>query len=218
MKGLHDHLHPSALAVIDEDQETRIRKIRTDRWIAYARAQTALAAIEDLLSFPKRTRMPNILLVGPTNNGKTMIVERFRRAYLPTEADVTPKGIATSPVLKVQMPAGADERRFFGAILEALGIWKRSEGRTVAAQQDEAVRTMRATQLRLLIVDEVHNVLSGTRGQQRRMLNVFRWIGNELQIPLVAVGTAEALRAFQSDEQLANRFEPFPLPPWRYGE
>jgi hypothetical protein len=35
---------------------------------------------------------------------------------------------------------------------------------------------------------------------------------------LVAVGTAEALRAIQSDDQLANRFEPFPLPPWRDGK
>jgi len=218
MSESYAHLHPTAQAVVEEDPEARIRRIRTDRWIGYARAQTALTAIEDLLSFPKRTRMPNIVLVGPTNNGKTMIVERFRRAHLPMEADVTPKGIAVVPVIKVQMPAGADERRFFGAILDSLGLRRPVGERTVAAQQDEAVRTMRATQVRLLIVDEVHNVLSGTRGQQRRMLNLFRWIGNELQIPLVAVGTAEALRAFQTDEQLANRFEPFPLPPWRYGD
>src|ERR1700730_18431077 len=42
-------------------------------------------------------------------------------------------------------------------------------------------------------------------------------MGNELQLPIVAVGTIEALRALQSDEQLANRFEPFPLPPWKAG-
>ena len=46
----------------------------------YARAEGALSAMEDLLTFPKRTRMPNLLIVGPTNNGKTMIVERFRRS------------------------------------------------------------------------------------------------------------------------------------------
>jgi hypothetical protein len=50
------------------------------------------------------------------------------------------------------------------------------------------------------------------------LLNLLRWLGNELQIPLVAVGTAEALRAVQSDDQLANRFEPIGLPPWRDGE
>jgi hypothetical protein len=39
-----------------------------------------------------------------------------------------------------------------------------------------------------------------------------------LQIPLVAVGTGEALHAIQSDDQLANRFEPVPLPKWRAGK
>ena len=67
-------------------------------------------------------------------------------------------------------------------------------------------------------IDEVHNLLSGSRLQQRRLLNLLRWLGNELQIPLVAVGTAEALHAIQSDDQLANRFEPVRLPPWRNGE
>jgi hypothetical protein len=73
---------------------------------------------------------------------------------------------------------------------------------------------MRKTGVRLLIIDELHNVLSGAGMQQRRLLNLLRWIGNELQIPLVGVGTAEALRAIRSDDQLVNRFEPFPLPPW----
>jgi TniB protein len=72
--------------------------------------------------------------------------------------------------------------------------------------------------LRLTSIDEVHNLLSGAQSQQRRMLNLLRWLGNELQIPLVAVGTAEALRAVQSDDQLANRFEPRGLPPWKDGE
>lgn len=217
MSAAYAHLHPATRAVIEEGAEDRIRRIRTDRWIGYARAQSALKAIEELVSFPKRLRMPNIILVGPTNNGKTMIVERFRRAHMPMEADATPDGVAVVPVLKVQMPAGADERRFFGAILQALGMQVPTGARAVLARQDAAIRLMGETHVRLLILDEMHNVLSGTRHQQRRVLNVLRWLGNELQIPLVAVGTAEALRALQSDEQLANRFEPFPLPPWKAG-
>jgi Bacterial TniB protein len=213
VSGKYPHLQPSARAWADEDDASRVRRIRTDRWIAYARAEAALAAIEDLLSFPKRTRMPNLLLVGPTNNGKTMIVEKFRRAHPPTEAADTPVGVANIPVIRVQMPCGPDERRFFGAILDVLGMeaWRSD---TVAARQDAAVCLMRKTGVRLLIIDELHNVLSGAPTQQRRLLNLLRWIGNELQIPLVGVGTAEALRAIRSDDQLVNRFEPLPLLPW----
>jgi hypothetical protein len=218
MKGAPAHLHPSALAILDESPAVRIRRIRTDRWISYARAQSALDAIEDLLTFPKRLRMPNVLLVGPTNNGKTMIVERFRRSHIGTEADDTRDGTAVRPVLKIQMPPGADERRFFGAILQALGVTGTASSTAVALRQDAAIRLMRSTNVKLLIVDEAQNLLSGSRDQQRRVLNVLRWLGNELQIPLVAVGTPEALRAIQSDEQLANRFEPVALPTWRVGD
>jgi hypothetical protein len=38
-----------------------------------------------------------------------------------------------------------------------------------------------------------------------------------LQIPLVGLGTKEALRAIQADPQLANRFTPITLPAWRMG-
>ncbi len=211
----YPHLFPQIRALADAPAEMRIRRIRTDRWIGYARAEAALSGMEDLLTFPKRTRMPNLLPVGPSNNGKTMIVEKFRREHLRgAEADLREGAIAV-PVLKVQMPPAPDERRFFSAVLEALGAPDRSNDR-LAAKQDMAMRMLRATSVRLLVIDEVHNILSGSRDQRRRFLNLLRWLGNELQIPLVAVGTSEALRAIQSDDQLANRFTPFSLPPWRH--
>jgi hypothetical protein len=213
MSGDYAHLHPSVRHLADEDTRSRIRRIRTDRWIGYARAEAVLAALDDLLSFPTRTRMPNLLLVGPTNNGKTMIVEKFRRAHPGTAAAGSDDGIALLPVVKAQMPPGPDEGRFFGAILDALGMPFSPRDR-IATKQDTAVRVMRATGARMLVIDQLHNVLSGSAMQQRRLLNLLRWLGNELQIPLVGVGTAEALRAIRSDDQLVNRFEPHPLPLW----
>ena len=217
MSSDYSHLHASIRPLAEENNESRIRRIRTDRWITYGRAEAALAAMDDLLNFPKRTRMPNLLLVGPTNNGKTMIVEKFRRSHPPVDARATAEGAANVPVLKVQMPAGPDEPRFFAAILNELGFPHRYVDR-LSKRQDAAVRMLRETGVRTLVIDEVHNLLSGSRVQQRRLLNLLRWLGNELQIPLVAVGTAEALHAVQSDDQLANRFEPMGLPPWRHGE
>ncbi|MGB6451374.1 MAG: TniB family NTP-binding protein [Steroidobacteraceae bacterium] len=217
MSAEYPHLHSATRPLADESAELRIRRIRTDRWITYSRAEAALSAMEDLLNFPKRTRMPNLLLIGPTNNGKTMIVEKFRRSHPPIAANATEGGAANIPVLKVQMPAGPDEPRFFGAILDELGFPHLLSDR-VSKRQDAAVRMLRETGVRILVIDEVHNLLSGSRLQQRRLLNLLRWLGNELQIPLVAVGTADALHAVQSDDQLANRFEPVGLPPWRSGE
>jgi len=200
-----------------EAAESRIRRIRSDRWISYPRAERALAECEELLNFPKRIRMPNLLVVGPTNNGKSAIIERFRRTHPPIEPSKTLDGIAHVPVLKVQMPAGPDERRFFGAILDALGF-PGMPSDSVTKRQDSAVRMLHAAGVTCLAIDEVHNLLSGSALQQRRILNLLRWLGNELQIPLIAVGTAEALHAIHSDDQLTNRFEPLGLPPWQDDE
>ena len=37
-------------------------------------------------------------------------------------------------------------------------------------------------------------------------------LGNDLRMPVVALGTSEALYAMQADPQIASRFEPFALP------
>jgi Bacterial TniB protein len=210
------HLHESVRELAHGNNSTRIRHIRSERWITYARAEEALLQLHDLLTFPKRTRMPNLLLVGPTNNGKTMILEKFRRSHPATAASATEHGAANVPVLMVQMPAAPDEARFFSAILKALNLPDMLPARA-PKRQDAAVRVLDETAVRLLIIDEVHNILAGSRLHQRRLLNLLRWLGNELQIPLVAAGTAEALHAVQSDDQLANRFEPLILPRWTDG-
>lgn len=217
MSREYPHLHDSVRALLEESDESRIRRIRADRWVGYARADAALSAFEVLLSFPKRTRMPNLLLCGPTNNGKSMVLEKFRRAHPPLGADLSSEGIASIPVLKIQMPPGPDERRFFGAILDALAL-PHVASESVSRRQDATLQLMQSTGVRLLIIDEVHNLLAGAQVQQRRLLNLLRWIGNELQISIIAAGTAEALHAIQSDDQLANRFEPIALPRWSYSE
>ncbi len=215
MSETFEHLRASTRPLAREDDVVRINDIRTDRWIDYTRATQVLDAWEDLLSFPKRTRMPNALLVGATNSGKSQIIEKFVRTHLPMGASCSAMGVLQVPVLNVQLSSGPDEPRFFGSILRALGCPDATGG--VAKLQDKTLRMMRETGVQLLVLDEVHNVLSGSRLQQRRMLNLLRWLGNELKIPLIGVGTAEAFHAIQSDDQLANRFEPMTLPPWPDG-
>ena len=109
-------------------------------------------------------------------------------------------------------------RRFFGAILDRARLPPHAVRTRLPSARKRRCGCCGETSVRFLVIDEVHNILSGSRLQQRRLLNLLRWLGNELQIPLVAVGTAEALHAVQSDDQLANRFEPIGLPPWRDGE
>jgi hypothetical protein len=203
------HLHPAAQPVARLPAAERVQRIRADRWIGYPRAVEAVERLETLLGWPAKQRMPNLLLVGPTNNGKSMIIERFRRQHPPT-SETDREQI---PVVCVQMPSEPSPLRFYTAILSALGTPLRPRPRVVELEH-LALSLLREVGARMLVVDELHNVLAGRGDTRREFLNLLRFLGNELRIPLVGVGTREAYLAVRSDDQLENRFEPFVLPLW----
>jgi hypothetical protein len=184
-----DHLDPAARELTQQPDDVRINRILADRWIGYSRAEAAIKKQEWLLRHPKRLRMPSLLLVGPTNNGKTMITERFRRDH--AWAKSTDPGIDIIPVLRVQTPNTADARRFYNAILMALGAPERPTD-ALAKKEQQVLHLLKKTGVQLLIIDEVHNMLAGTSPQLGQMLNLIRYLGIELQIPMVAVGVARA--------------------------
>lgn len=213
MKDCNDlnHLIPSAQKTAQLPGAERIARIRADRWIGYTQAQKALAKLEDLFTHPERQRMPNLLIVGPTNNGKTMLVEKFRRQHPVTTSD--DGQTEQIPILAMQMPSDPTISRFYTMLLYSLNA-PSFGSRRVSDLEELSLRILRQVGLRMLVIDELHNVLAGSGPQQRQFLNLLRFLGNELRIPLVCVGTKEAYLAIRSDDQLENRFEPFSLPLW----
>ena len=105
------HLHPAAREIARLPADERLQYARADRWIGYTRAAEALGRLETLFAWPARQRMPNLLLTGPTNNGKSMIIEKFRRAHPP----VSHPDREEIPVLVVQMPSDPSVGRFYTA-------------------------------------------------------------------------------------------------------
>ncbi|WP_133805709.1 TniB family NTP-binding protein [Kribbella caucasensis] len=207
------HLRPSAQRIAWLPDEERLRYVRADRWIGYPRATEALRRLETMLTWPAKQRMPNLLLIGPTNNGKSMIIEKFRRSH-PLVSRPDREEI---PVLAVQMPSEPSVGRFYTALLAATGAPLRPRQR-VPEQEQLALGLLRAVGVRVLVIDELHNVLAGRGEARREFLNLLRFLGNELRIPLVGVGTRDAYLAIRSDDQLENRFQPFTLPRWEPDE
>ncbi len=203
------HLIPDVVAELDLSPEERISRLRRPSWIKYTRAQTILEQLEHLLQHPGTHRMPNMLLVGDTNNGKTMLIRRFVDLH-PAEHGIVG---CKRRVLLIQAPPVPDERRLHFAILDALHAPYSPSGLT-AAKMMQVVTVLRKVGVRMLIIDEIHHLLAGHLEKQRQFLNVLKYLSNELQISLVGVGIKDALRAIQTDTQLANRFEPLGLPRW----
>ncbi len=207
------HLHQSAQHVARLPASERLRHVRADRWIGYTRATEALSRLETLFEWPGRQRMPNLLLIGPTNNGKSMIVEKFRRSHPPASHSEREE----IPLVVVQMPSEPSVGRFYTALLTAMGAPLRPR-QQLAELERLVLRLLREVGVRMIVIDELHNVLAGRGESRREFLNLIRFLGNELRIPLVGVGTREAYLAIRSDDQLENRFEPFILPSWYPGE
>ena len=210
----YKHLNDSAREALKLSREERINRIRSARWIGYTRAKEILDQLEDLLTHPKKHRMPNLLIYGDTNNGKSMIVNRF---YGRHEAYDNPAGEGIIvPVILIQCPPVPDEGRFYNAILEAIFSPYKASDRP-DKKQFQAIRMLRLVQLKLLILDEIHNLIAGNLSKQRHFLYTIKYLGNELQIPIVGVGTKDALVALQTVPEMANRFEPAHLPRWDMG-
>lgn len=211
----YKHLNEQAIEQLKLDDDARIEKIRSDRWIGYPKAKSVLTKLDDLLSYPRTERMPNMLIVGDTNNGKTMLTKRFLKKY-PAIDNPDGDGIY-APVLLVQAPPIPDEGRFYNAILELLFAPYRPSDRA-DKKQFQVMKLLKYIDTKMLVIDEIHHILAGNLNKQRAFLNVLKYLGNELQISIVGVGTKDAFRALQSDPQLSNRFEPVLLPRWEFNQ
>lgn len=207
----HSHLTAKTAEQLKLSDEERIQYILKQKWIGYPRAQAILDKLEDLLEHPTQPRMPNMLIVGETNSGKTMLIEHFHERHLAYERE--DKSGVVVPVLSIQAPPGPDERGLYNSILSRLYERSRSSEST-DQKRDRVVGILKRVDLEMIVIDEIHHLLAGPMLKQRNFLNVLKYLGNELRVPIVGVGTGDAVRAVQIDPQLANRFIPEVLPHW----
>ena len=197
-------------------QDGRISLIQSDIWIGFPRAEQVLDRLQNLIEAPRQTRMPGLLVHGASGIGKTMIARNLSRRYAPEYDPMA--GVTHTPLLLLQAPPAPDERRFYLHILAAVGapataIAVRSQN--VASLEVRVIALLRDLGLRMIMIDEVHNLLAGTHREQRRFLNVLRYLSNELEVSLVCFGVSEAVDAIRGDVQLARRLDEHHLPNWR---
>lgn len=202
------------MTVVGEAAEVgdeRLLALKRPVWIGYPRVQTILQKMEEVFAHPKMHRMPNMAIIGETNNGKTMLLQTFCRRHSPTEEAFLEH--PTLPVLMLQSPPEPNEGRLYADILTRL--FSRVGSREAPDAKLQRIRMLLTNlETKMIILDEFQNTLAGTGARLRRFLNGIKYLGNELSVPIVVAGTPETLNVLQSDPQIANRFEPVFLPRW----
>jgi len=197
------------------DDEVRIQYLYEDRWIGYDRAKKIISMLEDLVKQPTKIRPVSLLLVGESNNGKTTIIKEFyKKHYLISDRDPISGFLDVSkPVILVESPPKAEEKALYFALLDDFGAPYRHTD-SAAKLRSQLLYLMRKFNVKVLVIDEIHNLLSGSMTNQREVMNALKYLSNVLNISIVGVGTKDAVRVLHTDPQHASRFDVVELPKW----
>ena len=181
------------------------------RWIDYPIATETLLHLQRMMDHPPSHRPPCSLIVGDTNNGKTMIARQFaKRHNAGTSNSAT---ISEYPVVYVQSPPGPSLNMLCSTLLRSVHAPAQT-GAPWSRSLYQVTDLFPRLNVKMIIIDEIHNLLQGTNANQEVFLNGLRYLTNELRIPVVAVGVKRVERVFQTDQQLGNRFKTWSISRW----
>lgn len=228
---MNNELTKETKEVLNLSNEERIAFISKDEWITYPLVKEILNKMENLLIYEKnKSRINSILLVGASNNGKTSLLKKFEKLHPPYDYNIEgtkPEWIDENyfdkhsgvgrPILYVLAPSEPSETRLYSNILNDINAPFR-ERDSVSKKQNLVEYYLTIFNVEMLIIDEIHNILSGSVSKQKQIMNAIKNLSNKLMIPIVLSGTKDALRAVNTDYQISSRFRPEYLTKWKLNQ
>lgn len=200
-------LHPKVAELLEADDNLRIKFIQKGSFVEYEVIKVIWQEILDLLEQPIRPRMEGLLLVSPTNNGKTTMIRRFIDKYSPDIGNL----------VYVETPERTTLKEFYVEILNTLGYPAKSTKSTGDLRR-KILTGIENQKVKMLFFDEIHNLLDSRRDHKRDILNGLKSLNNKAQIPIVLVGIETAKEILDLDKQVADRYPKIEMPLWIDGE
>ncbi|MFA6193005.1 MAG: TniB family NTP-binding protein [Sulfurimonas sp.] len=210
----YEHIHEDFKYLMNLGKEDRVKSLHAPLWINYPKTTEIIQLLKQIIDRPKKPRTQNLLIIGESNIGKTSIAIEFVKLFKSsTIEDEDGMSIIMRPVLLAQAPSKADEKGLYISILETFWTPFHSSD-TIAKLRNQTMYLMRECNVKMLIIDEIHHLLSGTPVQQRTVMNALKSLGNELMIPIVGIGIKNASLILSSSPELARRFDLITLSKW----
>ncbi|MEZ2416337.1 TniB family NTP-binding protein [Luteibacter sp. RCC_6_2] len=205
------HLAPPVRADLDLAPALRARRMLAERFLPHERLQAVIDYVDFLFYRPMQTRASGLVVSGRPGAGKSMLAKCLLKRYPQEQAtDTQPISL---PVLSIEMTGAREAKTLYNRMLANLGV-PDAMGYVGADRERMVLKVCRAVRVRMLILDEIQDVLTSTARQQRIALDTIKYLMNELQIPIITLGTSAAPDAMQLDEHLNARFAYRSLPQW----
>lgn len=212
MSSAYPHLTEATARLLELPIGERIRSVFVDRFVYHEQVTDLIKHCEFMMYRPRGIRPTGILVFGPNNSGKTALASALERRCKIREA--TPEHPASKPVAHFSMSDAREAKEIYTRFLKALDAPQMSS-MTGSQRRLRALRLAEEADLRLLIIDELQDVLSSTPRQQALALLTVKDIMNSLKIPVLGLGTEDARNALEADQHLKGRFQFRELPSWR---
>ena len=207
----YPHLYASTIALLDRSPLERAEYMLVDRFVRHRRVDEIWTYVDFMLLSPPRSRAAGLLVHGKPGSGKTMLGKAIVRAC---HQAFRGAGKAQVPVLMISMTNAREAKTLYTRLLAALGC-PQPERYSGSDRERLVLKLCRESAVKLVIVDEIQDILSTTPRQQRIALDTLKFLMNELSVPLLALGIHGAKQALQVDVHLAARFAFEELPTWQ---
>lgn len=213
MSDSFTHLLPeSKKIVMYANTEERIQYMEKKIWINYPLAHKTILYLNDLLKYPKQDKMPGLLVVGEPHIGKSAVISEFAKLHPDKTFEDDTGMMKTEKTVVVANMEGGDDKSLYTAILEQL--WTHfSPTNSTQKLRHQTISLLRELNVKMLILDEIHNLLKGTAIKQRSVMDTIKNLTNSLNIPIVLVGIIDAVTVL-NEAQHVSRFDILQLPKW----
>lgn len=215
MSDPFEHLAPEAHAALAQGKEARLAFIKLRHWFDYPRATQILERLDELVTHPDVSRMPCLMVVGSSNNGKTSIAKVFVAKY-PSVTDAE-KAIVKMPVLFIASLTDPSPFSLFTEIISLMGL-PYSSTKDVLKLKIRVYALLKELGVRVLVVDELNTILPLTNAKRAAFLAELRSLSVKAGISVVCFTTTAGARTASHDEAFTNRFPIMDLPVWELSD
>ncbi|WP_160279964.1 TniB family NTP-binding protein [Novilysobacter arseniciresistens] len=203
------HLDERIEGVAAGRAEKRIAYALADQYVPYGYSEFLISEVAWMVQQNPSRRPKCMLIFGESGCGKSMILNEVVRRFAAPEAS------AEMPVVSVDLPSATDMRPFFIRVLRALD-YPFSQYDRKDVLYDQMVMALKVANTRVLVIDELHNLLLARKGMEECMVTLRDMVNIPLSI--LSAGTQSARVCVAADDQLKHRFRCHPMGKWKVSQ